>query len=240
QAIDAAFLEKFFERVQSISSDRFSDWEDKIEKKRAAREEREGLIKKGIWEADLKMKRINELLTNTNIENPLPQSMINDLVTQYRGLEAKKEDLKRELLGNPEAENEDEELLYEISALIPRIVELWDSLPIEKRLRFVGALVRHVILSRATSGWLKMEIHWKMQDWETDIAHIRRGWSGVRWTGEEEALLRAMYSSEDAGDILKAFPTRSWRALKAKADELDITRVRRGENSIPVNKPDFL
>src|SRR5205823_6809682 len=62
------------------------------------------------------------------------------------------------IFGNPEADDEDEELLYEISALIPRIVELWNSLPYEKRISFVGALVRHVILSRPTSGWLKMEI----------------------------------------------------------------------------------
>jgi len=227
QAIDTVFLEKFFERIQSLDSDMFDDWEDKIEKIRAAKEEKEGLIRKGIKEADLKMKRINELLTNTDIETPLPKSMIDDLVRQYTGLEAKQAELKRELQENPEEEEENEEILFEIGGLIPRIIALWESLPLEKRVRFIGALVRRVILSRATSGWLKMEIHWKMLDWETDIAHIRRGWSGIRWTREEETHLQEIYSTEDAGDILKAFPTRSWRAIKAKAFQLNLPRLRK-------------
>jgi len=240
QAIDTVFLEKFFERIQSLGSDMFDDWEDKIEKIRAAKEEKEGLIRKGIKEADLKMKRINELLTNTDIETPLPKSMIDDLVRQYTGLEAKQAELKRELQENPEEEEENEEILFEIGGLIPRIIALWESLPLEKRVRFIGALVRRVILSRATSGWLKMEIHWKMLDWETDIAHIRRGWSGIRWIREEETHLQEIYSTEDAGDILKAFPTRSWRAIKAKAFQLNLPRLRKEKNCIPVNSPDFL
>jgi hypothetical protein len=58
-----------------------------------------------------------------------------------------------------------------------------------------------------------MEIHWKIEGWEVDIAHIRRGWSGEKWTAEEEELLRNIFPTEDAGDILQAFPSRSWRAI---------------------------
>jgi hypothetical protein len=95
-------------------------------------------------------------------------------------------------------------------------------------------------LSRVAPSWFKMEIHWKIQGWETDIAHIKRGWSGTHWTGEEIDCLRQMFPTEDAGVILQALPTRSWRAIKAKAYEKGLARTRRGIKSIPVNNPAYL
>jgi hypothetical protein len=235
ELIDTTFLEKFFERIQSLDADACSDWEDIIEKKKAEKQEKDGLIRKGIKEAELKMKRINELLTNTDIENPLPKSMVDDLVRQYTGLEAKKAELTGELQETPDEEQEQEETMYEIHTLIPRIVELWEVLPFEKRIRFVGALVREVIISRVSPGWVKMEIHWKMPTWETDIVHIRRGGGSYYWTDEQLALLQAMYPTEDAGDILQALPTRNWDGIKDKACELHIARIRKEKNTIPAS-----
>jgi hypothetical protein len=125
-------------------------------------------------------------------------------------------------------------ILYEIQTLIPRIVALWEYLP------FVSALVHEVILDRVSPGWLKMEIHWKMQGWGTDIAHIRRGWSGSRWERDDDMLLRALYPIADAGDILQAFPTRGWGAIKQRASVLNIQRERNGANSIPVSNRYFI
>src|SRR6266487_675282 len=165
KAIDTVFLEKFFERVQDIDATQFNDWEDRIEQKRIAKAEKEKLIHTGIREATLQMSRINELLTRTDLEKPLPASLVEALVKQYRGLESKKAELVKELENKTEEEEEDDVILYEIRTLIPRIVALWDCLPFEKRLRFVSALVREVILNRVSPSWLTMEIHWKMQDW---------------------------------------------------------------------------
>jgi hypothetical protein len=58
-----------------------------------------------------------------------------------------------------------------------------------------------------------MEIHRKIEGWEVDIAHLQRGQSGEKWTTEEEELLREIFPTEDAGDILQAFPSRSWQAI---------------------------
>jgi len=186
------------------------------------------------------MSRINELLTRTDLEKPLPASLVEALVKQYRGLESKKAELVHELENKTEEEEEDDVILYEIRTLIPRIVALWDCLPFEKRLRFVSALVQEVILNRASPCFLTMEIHWKMQDWETDIAYIRRGWSGSAWTPDDDMLLRAIFPIEDAGAILQAFPTRGWGAIKQRAAVLHLHRLRNGVNSIPVNNRYFL
>ena len=240
EAIDAVFLEKFFERVRSIDPHQFDDFEDRIEQKRLAQEENAAHMRVSIKEAALKMQRINDLLTNTSLAEPLPRSMIDDLVKQYKGLEGKKRELERELEASQPETEKDEVTLYEIRTLIPRIVELWDELPFARRLRFVGALTRQVYLSRVSPGWVKMEIHWKMQGWQVDIAHIRRSWSGLRWTAEEEERLQKLFPTEDAGDILEALPTRSWRAIRARASLKHIARQRNGPNSIPVNSPVYL
>jgi hypothetical protein len=237
EAVDAAFLEKFLERVQSIDSARFSDWEDKIERKRAERAGREELLRKDIREARRQRQETLDILDDPDI--PKTKQMKIDYANKIAGLETRIEELQQEL-ERPATEEDDEEILYEIHTLIPKIVALWDSLPFEKRKRFVGALIRRVVLSRPAPGWVKMEIHWKLPDWKADIGHIRRGWCGEHWSAEEEERLQSLYPSGDAGDILKAFPTRSWRALKAKGGELHMTRVRKGPNSLPVNNPNYL
>ncbi len=234
--IDNAFLEKFYEHVCSLPQI-CEDWKDKPDEKQDTKnEDREKNIKKSIKEAELKMQRINELMTD--IENPLPNSMKQDLIKQYTGLEKKKKELEEALKAEPE--EDDQTIIFEIANLVPLIVEKWDTLPFEQKLRFIGAIVRKVILNQVAPAWIRIEIQWKIDEWSTDIGHIWRYPNMTRWTPEEEAVLQEKYSNGDAADILKALPDRAWSAIKLHAQKLGIVRSlerRHIGNSIPsVNK----
>ena len=231
RTIDSAFLEKFFERLQEWKGG--EDWEEKVARKLEEEETREALITKQIKEAELKLAEITDTVNTPGC----PKSMKAELFQQYEGLEQKKAALEKELPSSREAEEEqdEDEALFQIGTILPRLLTKWDGLPLKERLRFVGALVQHVILSHPSPGWLKMEIVWKRLDWQTDIAYIRRKGSGERWTMDEEVLLRTLYPTEDARDILRALPKRNWRAIKLKAIELGVRRSLAVKNSLMVS-----
>lgn len=219
--IDAIFSIKFFERLQSFKWG--EDWEDEMKKRIAMKGERDKLIKRQIREAELKMQTIMELLSD--IENPLPKSMKQHYIREYEGLEGKKEQLEKDLQGD--LENEDtEEVLYQIRTLIPKIIEEWDNLPFEQRIRLVNAITRNVIMSHVAPGWVKFEIEWKLEEWGRDIGHIRRISNRGSWSQEEDDILRDMYANEDAALIIQALPYRTWRAIKLRAEDLGLRRLR--------------
>ena len=234
RTIDAVFLEKFFEHLSLWQG--CEDWEDTIEQQMEERLRRETLIRKQIKDAGNKMDRI---LDTINTEG-CPKSMKTELFNQYEGLEKKKAELEADLRQDQALHESNEKILYEIGTLLSTILSEWENLPFHQRLRFVNALVDKVFVSHVAPSWLKMEIQWKRLDWGVDVCHMRRKCSGDLWSPEEEELLKTMYATEDASDILHAFPERNWRALKAKGLGLGLRRLRREANSIPVNKPELL
>jgi hypothetical protein len=190
-----------------------------------------------------RMKRILELLTpskeDEEKQEPLSPSMKNDLIREYNGLEEKKGSLEKELQPEKEEEDDDEAIIYEIATLVPVLIEKWEKLPIEQRLRFIGALVRKAALSQVAPAWMKLEIEWKIDGWGIDVAHLWRYANMTRWTKAEEAVLYEMYPHADAGDILKRLPDRCWSGIKLHAQELKIVRSperRKIRNSMPVNQ----
>jgi len=223
--IDEVFLEKFLERVQSIDPERFSDWEDVREQMQRDKESREENIRKQLVKAQERRQAVLDVLTNPDM--PKTKQMLIDLSTQCAGLEEKIAKLEKDLTPPPvEEEEEDEAILYEISTLIPRITELWPRLPFLKRMRFIGALVRKVVLRSVVPSWLEIQIEWKMEGWGTDIAYIKesRG-TGSKWTAEEEQALRDLYPSSDVETIRRVLPNRSWMGIINHAKKLNIARV---------------
>ncbi len=230
---DGIFLEKFFERLQSWKG--CEEWEDTYLEQKAekakVRQKQEQLIKRQIKEAGEKMQEIQGTISTPGC----PKSLKEKLFVDYERLEKKKTELEGELIPDPTAEEDDEELLFQIHTLLPKIMDMWDAIPFQKRVRFVGALVDKVLLSFVAPSWLRMEIRWKRTDWESDVAYIRRRANGDRWTEEEENQLRAFYAHAEALDLLRAIPQRSYRAIKLRALELGLRRENMNRRYLPEN-----
>jgi hypothetical protein len=233
--IDTAFSAKFFERLKSWQG--CEEWTDTFFEQRAEREqvrrEQESLIKQQIAEAESRLVEI----TNTATMPGCPASLKEKLFRDYEGVEEKKKSLGKNLVPDKSSEEEDDEILFEIHTLLPEIIETWDDISFEKRIRFISALVKKVTLTPGSPGWMQMEIYWKRTDWANDFAHIKRPHvNGNRWTPGESDILMNMYRTADAVDILRALPTRCWQAIILRAAEMGIQRERNYQkNSLPVS-----
>lgn len=145
-----------------------------------------------------------------------------DLASTCAGLEMRIKQWQEEL--TPDAEEEENQALYKIHTLIPRIRPEWHNFTYATKLLVVRGLVRKVILSQPSSGWLKMEIEWKFPEWGIDIGHIKKISSKAAWTEGEEAQLQTLYPTGEVIDLLRAFPNRNWNGLMERAAELEIRR----------------
>jgi Resolvase, N terminal domain len=220
--LDTMFLEKLFSRIESLVSMGIA-WEDAIEKKQADREQHEHHIKKSLLEAERKMKRLMSLMSDP--DNPLPRSMKQEYIEQYNGLEIRKAELEAELLPDTLSEETEEQALFHINQLIPRIRNEWDTLTFSTRLLIVSGLVRRVVMTRPASGWLKMHIVWKLPDWGIDEGHIRKTSSKSPWTPEEDAILRRLYPQGEVMAMLEAMPIRNWAGIQERGAEIGIRRT---------------
>lgn len=222
--LDEVFLERFLERIASIDPAKFSDWEDTIGQKQTTREERKKLIRKQISNAQKQRQETMDILDDPEI--PKTKQMKIDYANKVAGLEGKIAEWEQQL--EAPDDNDDEEVVYEISTLIPRIADVWPRLPFDKKLRFVGALVDRASLRSVAPSWLELRIEWKMEGWETDTAYIRalRG-TGKQWNEEEEELLRRLYPSALGKELLEALPNRSWLGIYSHAQELGMHRINR-------------
>jgi DNA invertase Pin-like site-specific DNA recombinase len=224
--IEENFLQRFLKHVESIDPQHFSDWKEVAEQLTQARTDKQALILKQLKRADVRMQEIMQDLRDPDI--PLTRVMKIAYAQEHAGLEQKKASLDEE----PES---DEEVLYEINTLIPDIVGEWHNLSFETRLKVVGALTRTVIIEHVAPSWIRMEVIWKLPEWQVDIAHIRRSSNRDSWTEEEELRLAELYPEHDAYDLLCAFPDRSWSAIQDHARGIGLKRLRSHRNSIPAN-----
>ncbi len=201
------------------------DWEDKIEQKIELQKSRERLIRSAIDEAQ---QRWNESMTTLKDPTiPKTYQMKLDLANECAGLEAKIQQLQKDLEPAEDEEAADEEIQYEIYTILPDLIEEWPNLPFEKRLRFIGALTHKVVISHPAPIWLRIEIHWKKADWGIDIAYIQRRGFSATWTEEEDRSVREMFPTEDAAAILEKLPARTWGAIVTHAKILGVRRPRR-------------
>ena len=102
-------------------------------------------------------------------DTPLPKSMRAQYIEDYNGLEKRKSELESQLSPEIEDEENEQQTLFQINSLIPRIREGWNTLTFETQLLIVSGLVRRIVMTQPVKGWIRMEIQWKLPDWGTDI-----------------------------------------------------------------------
>src|SRR6185437_4039971 len=104
-----------------------------------------------------------------------------------------------------------------------------------ERVRFIGALVHQVTIDIVGLCWLQMVIEWKIPEWGIDTGYMRKSiTNGAAWRDEEQRIFEQMYPTEEAIDVLKALPTRTWKAIHRRAEIQGIARVRDWSNSVKV------
>ena len=219
--VDSIFLEKFLERLQSNWRPGYEDWVQKLQQRRESKQSHKQEVRRQIKEAHRQRQETLDVLDDPDI--PKTKQMKIDYANKIAGLERRIEEWQQEL-ERPDAEDDDEEAIYEIDQIIPEIVAEWRNFPFQRRMRFVNALVKDIILSRPASGWLRMEIRWKRPDWEIDSCFFRCTSNRETWAAEEDEIVQAMYAAEKARAILEALPDKTWSAIEHRAAKLGVSK----------------
>ena len=235
---DQIFLEKLFERIQVLEN---LDWADKLQERLGNRrkqlEEKKSLLRKQIDRATRQRAEIMETLSDPDI--PKSKQMKIDYANQAAGLEQKIHQWELELAAPLNEEDDEEITLYQIHSLLPDIKQDWHNLSFAVRLRFVGALVRKVVLTPVAPSWMKLEIYWKSAIGNyIDVGYIRKFQAnGSKWTREEDAIIQELYPTADGAEILKRLPGRTWRSILIRASKLKITReLKNVTNPVVIDK----
>jgi len=223
--IDSAFRKKLFEHLQAWKG--CEDWEEQLEQIEKSIEQRKQTILNLLAEAKRQWQESMSTLKNPNI--PKTEQMKIDLAQTCAGLEGKIAELEKDLNQPVSEEEEDQRIQYRIYTLLPDLLDHWDSVPFTDRLRFISALVRCAVLRRPTPGWAVVEIEWKRNDWDDDIAYIRIDSNGGLWSEEEEITLQTLYSTITAKELVQALPNRTWQGIKQKASHLHLHRKKGDE-----------
>lgn len=218
--IDSAFLEMLFLRITTLE-EHFTDWKDTIEQANKRIENRRTSVTASVKEARRLWTHNMKLLKNPDV--PKTEQMEIDLAKTIAGLEARIADLEKQL--TPKQEESEAITLYQIHTLIPRISTEWKNFQYATKLLVISGLVRRVVLSQVSSGWLKMQIVWKLPDWGIDVGHIRKLSSKASWSKEEEEVIRRLYPEGEVLEMLKALPNRNWNGIQEHASYMKVNRV---------------
>ena len=92
----------------------------------------------------------------------------------------------------------------------------------------VDTFTTMVILDTISPRVWKLTITWRDPAWGTDeLVCFRDGGNpSIRWSKEDDALLRQTYERTPANDLLALFPHRSWHGIRSRASEIGVRRVR--------------
>ncbi len=102
--------------------------------------------------------------------------------------------------------------------MIEEVRQRWHKMSLERKRMFISLAIGKVVISSPTAHWVRIEIHWKGPLAHTDVGYCRRaiGAGGV-WSDDEQQIIRTMYPTVDADEIIRQLPIRSWRAIKGQA-----------------------
>lgn len=179
---------------------------------------------KDIQDIDTQLSAIaEETATLTeNLKKAKAQILIDSINTQAAKLEVRAEGLRaRKATLKKELEEEEEDLSIEAELARLNITEI----PPTIRQSILEFLVRKVLFDRMSTRYFRIQIVWKVPEWDIDTIYIdRKDCTYVHWTEEELNILADIYPRGSHEDILEALPHRSWRAITVRASK---TKVRR-------------
>ncbi len=94
----------------------------------------------------------------------------------------------------------------EFKTLLERVKNDWNGLMFDEKRRFVNMITSRVVMSEVSPHLIKLQIYW------SELWNARGG--EMKWSDEEQAVLREMYPAADRFAILNRLPSRSWEMIR--------------------------
>lgn len=143
--------------------------------------------------------------------------MLDRLRKRFNSLEALKEQLQEKLDALP-PETDEVQKARQFASFTEELQKLrlvWTKKPFSIRKEFVNLFVEKVTISIVAPHWIALEATWSYPAWGNDIIYLWRNHGAQEnWTEEESALVWQYHQTRDMEVILRALPTKTWKAIK--------------------------
>ena len=213
--LEEAIVDRMFEHLQTVD----------IGDLKSARKQRGEKIARRLAEITRDVGVIDEELANlhTNLKRlTIPRVIAETEASMVRILQ-RKDDLlaEREAL----ARSSGDEALRTLEEELADLAELWPHKPFELKKNILSFLARRVEIEQVSTRFIRVLVEWRYKEWGIEQTYLVHEEGGRKaWAEEEIARLHEVYPGErDRLAIMRAFPDRSWRAIRHMADSLGLT-----------------
>jgi hypothetical protein len=143
--------------------------------------------------------------------------ILDRLRKRFNTLETLKKEVQEKLDAQP-SEPDDVQKARRFASFtveLEKLRQVWEKKPFAIRKEFVNLFVKKAIISIVAPHWIALEVSWSYPKWGNDIMYLWRN-HGVQsnWTEAERALVRQHHQKQDMEAVLRALPTKTWKAIK--------------------------
>ncbi len=228
--VDSIFIVHFIKRLQEANEfEGYLEHEDK-ELKEQLRLQQD--IERDIRAAESSMARIKEDVKSGRVKNP---DLLAALDEQYTNLGI---DLARlqELQKTVTKDKSKAQQRRSYKQLMREAGDTWEEVVLPEEIPLmIDTFVKKIVLAPLSPHFYTMSIHWYDPEWGIDEGMCYRdGNASIRWTDEEDEILRRHYATALREALLKMLPTRNTLAMTTRAQKFNLIReIRYLEPDIP-------
>jgi len=221
--VDSIFIARFIKKLQEAQEfEGYLEHEDE-ELKEQLRLQQD--IERDIKAAEAHMGRIEKQTELGELTDSDLQKKAN---ATYRGL---KEDLVRlrARLAEVTANKTHAQKRRSYKQLMREAGDAWEDVVLPEEIPLmIDTFVKKVVLAPLSPHFYTMSIHWYDPEWGIDEGVCYRdGNASIRWTNEEDAILRQHYATALREELLKLLPTRNTLAMVTRAQKFNLVREMR-------------
>jgi hypothetical protein len=228
--VDNIFMLRFRQKLEE--ADEFENFLEHEEKEIGEQKKLQKDTMRDIKAAEASMKRIKEDIETGRITNP---DLVQASDKRYTNLGNDLARLK-EIYQQITTDKSQAQQRRTYKKMMHDAGEAWEEVVLPEEVpMMIDTFVKKVILEPLTPHFYKMVIHWYDPEWGIDEALCYRdGNASIRWTEEEDLILRQYYPTASREELIKLLPARNTASMKTRAHKYGIKRlVNRPEPNIP-------
>ncbi len=216
--IDGCFLKHFIQILQEAN-----EFEDYLEHEKREIEQRQRdleQVERDIHATQAAMQRIEEQVDNGELTNPTLARKANQRYGRLEQELTRLEGRKATLLST--TTRAQRRVGYK--ELMKRAGDRWSELVTPEDLpEMVDTFVEKVVWAILSPHFYTLTIHWRDPEWGVDeLLCFRELHPTIKWTKEEDAVLREKYPTATAEELTALFPERTPPGIRKRARRLGI------------------
>lgn len=206
------------------------------QQRKTAESDETSLLQTQIDKAEAQIRRIDELLTDTEV--PLSVDARRRYLKMLQDAEADRDRLFDKQIAQ-ERQRDPAEVIPNFYHTLSHLPDEHERLAPEGKKRLARQVIRDIRLNMISAHLFILQVTWQTGIAICpDVALVWRGMSHATvgdWTPEEDEIMRRMYPVSPQVEIMQALPYRAWNRIKQRAKVLRLRRNAPQNGPHPIN-----